>query len=313
MRTYSASLQAHLDTRATTLCFLLKITPRIETGVSAFGVTSLDQDILYDDGGGALNYSAIIGVNTTAFQAASDLSVDNTEAMILISTTLSKEDINAGVLDYASFHVYRICWDDTSKGHYLVQSGTTGQVRSTDNLSGVIELRGIAQQLKQNFSDLYSIGCRARFGSQVGEEQFPCTYDFSSLWSNKTVATVDADDPDMVFTINTAPTAAAGTFDAAIIEFLTGNNTGLTVETELVDGVNITLRFNSAYAIEVGDTLKIRPDCQKRYAEDCVGQFNNGLFFRGEPYIPITEDVTAHALGANVAGLGGQKVNHELP
>lgn len=304
MRTVPPSLQAHLDTRTTTCCFLLKITPQ---NGSSFGVTSLDVDITYDDGSGSLLYAAPIGLNTTAFQAASDLSVDNTEAELLISTTLTKEDINAGYLDYATFRVYRINWADTSQGHYLEQSGTIGVIRSETDLSGILELRGLAQQLKQNFSDMYSLGCRAIFGSQVGEEPFPCNYDAESLWQNATVATVDATDPDMVFTVSSMPTPSAGNYDLAVIQFLTGTNAGLMVETEEVSGTSVTLRFNAAYEIEVGDTLKIRPDCMKRYVEDCQDLYSNVLNFRGEYLIPLTEESTAQSVGANVPGIGAPR------
>ncbi len=98
-------------------------------------------------------------------------------------------------------------------------------------------------------------------------------------------------------------------FGTAIIIFQTGNNAGLTVETETVSGVDITLRFPSAYAIEVGDTLKIRPDCGKRFQEDCIDEYDNVVNFRGEPHIPLTEEAPAQFPGANVKGLGAKKTS----
>lgn len=305
MRTVGANLQTHLDTGQTTLCFLLKIVPQV---ASSFGVTSLDIPVIYDDGGGEITYSAAIGMNQSALETSADLSVNNSEAMLLITSAFTKEDIAAGILDFATFFIYRVNWSDLSQGHYLVQSGTTGIVRSNNELSGVLELRGLPQQLKQSYIGLYSITCRASFGSLEGDEPFPCLFDFDSLWSDKTIATVDGDEPDRVFTVNSEPTAngpnGALGFDTAIIEMLTGNNAGLTVETETVSDVDISLRFASAYAIEVGDTLRIRPDCQKRYELDCIADYDNGVNFRGEPWIPLTEEAPAQFPGAQVSGIG---------
>ena len=304
MKTVPAALQTHLDTQQTTLCFLLKIDPQ---NASAFGVTSLDVDVDYDDGGGEITYSSAIGMNASAVEAGAGLEVANSEAMLLITTDFTREDIAAGVLDYANFYVYRINWKDTSNGHYLVQSGRTGIVRSDDELSGVLELRGLSQQLKQNYIDLYSLTCRAIFGSAEEGAPFPCNFDITSLWQANTVLSVGSE-TDRIFTATITPAATgpngALPFDFAIIEFLTGNNAGLTVETETVVGDDITLRFNSAYDIEAGDTFRMRPDCAKRFAEDCVALYDNALNFRGEPWIPLTEESPSQYPGANIPGLG---------
>ena len=308
MKTVPSALQTHIDTGQTTLCFLLKIDPQ---NGSAFGVTSLDVDVDYDDGGGSLTYSASIGMNPASVETSSGLEVANSEAMLLITTDFTREEINAGVLDYADFYVYRLNWSSTSDGHYLVQSGRTGVVRSDDELSGVIELRGIPQQLKQNFIDLYSLSCRARFGSLEGEELFPCLFDTTSIWSNGEIDTVGSE-TDREFTALAEPTATgpngALPFDVAIIEFLTGDNAGLTVETETVVVKDITLRFQSPYDMQIGDTFRIRPDCTKRYSEDCIDLFDNGVNFKGEPLIPLTEESPAQYPGASIPGLGAPDI-----
>lgn len=307
MKTIPAALQAHRDLYQTTQCYLLKIAP--QQG-SAFGVTSLDQDVDYDDGGGSLTYQAAIGMNQSPIESSSELSVDNSEAMLLVGVDFSKADIAAGVLDFADFYLYRINWASPSDGHELKHQGTTGIIRSHDDLSGIIELRGLSQILKQNYIDSYSITCRAKFGSADGEEEFPCLFDTTSLWQTTTVDTVGAE-TDRIFTAvdtpaATGPNGALG-FEVALITFLTGANAGLTVETETVTGKDITLRFNAAYAIVAGDSFKIRPDCRKRYSEDCVDQYDNADHFRGEPWIPLTEESPAQFPGANIKGLGAPR------
>ena len=311
MKTVPAALQTHLDTLSTTLCFLLKIDPQ---NASAFGVTSLNVDVDYDDGGGSITYSAAIGMNQSAVESGAGLEVANSEAMLLITTDFTREDIAAGVLDFADFYVYRVNRNDLSNGHYLVQSGRTGIVRSDDVLSGVLELRGLQQQLKQNYIDQYSLTCRAVFGSAAEGAPFPCNFDADALFQANTVLSVGSEtDREFTATITPAATGPNGAlpFDFAIVEFLTGNNAGLTVETETVVGDDITLRFNAAYEIEVGDTFKMRPDCAKRFAEDCVALFDNALNFRGEPWIPLTEESPSQYPGANVGGLGAPGTSKE--
>lgn len=39
--------------------------------------------------------------------------------------------------------------------------------------------------------------------------------------------------------------------------------------------------------LTTGDTIYIYPGCAKRYLEDCIQKFNNGINFGGEPYIPV--------------------------
>ena len=307
MRTVGAGLQTHLETGATTVCFLLKITPIAGT---EFGVTSLDIDVDYDDGGGTLTYEAAKGLNQSAVKSSAGLEVANSEAMLLVGTNFTKAEINAGVLDYAAYVVYRINYKNQSDGRYLVTSGRTGIVRSNDDLSGVMELRGLSQQLKQNFVDLDSITCRARFGSQVGEEQFPCTFDAAALFQNDTVLSVGSE-ADREFTATVTPAAVgpngALPFTVAIVEFLTGNNAGLTVETESVVGDVVTLRFHTPYDMVIGDTYKIRPDCDKKYEDSCIALYDNNLFNRSEPWTPTTEEAPSATPGAKVPGHGSNR------
>lgn len=40
------------------------------------------------------------------------------------------------------------------------------------------------------------------------------------------------------------------------------------------------------YPIEVGDMLRVRVGCRKRFNEDCIAKFGNGKNFRGFPHVP---------------------------
>jgi uncharacterized phage protein (TIGR02218 family) len=236
------------------------------------------------------------------------MQVDNSEAVVLLANTgpVTPQMIEAGALDYATFVIYRVNWASlVTREHYIIQSGTTGAVKNRDGLSGVIELRGLPQKLKQTYNELYSITCRAVFGSQAGAEIYPCNFIADALWSSKSVATVDTVEPDRVFTSNTTATATgpngALTFEPGIIRWLTGANANAVSEVETLAGVAITLRFPTWYPIVAADTFKIRPDCGKRFAEDCIAKYANYLNFRGEPLIPLGDESSQSAPGATLA------------
>jgi len=304
MKNIPVNLQTSLTSHATTLCFLLLITPQ---HAPSFGLTSLDVDIDYDDGDGSVTYQAIPGANVSSVETSAGLDVENAEVMVLVDTDFTRQDVAAGILDYADFVLYRMDYLNPSDGHIIIETGRTGVVTSSDTLSGIIELRGISQQLKQNFIDLYSLSCRASFGSTSSDEMFPCNYDATVHWQTTTISAVGTE-ADRRFTSTDIPAATGPngilSFDVAIIEFLTGDNTGLTVETETVIDDEIELRFASAYPMQVGDSFKIRPDCAKRFRDDCVATYDNGSNFRGEPYIPLTEENPSQNPGAQIPGWG---------
>jgi uncharacterized phage protein (TIGR02218 family) len=308
-------LQTHLDGYGTTLAFLLKIKARNGTIIA---VTNHDRDIPFDDGGGEIIYSSTIGMDHSSLSASGHLDVDNTEATLLIvpSSGFTDQQINAGVLDFAKFNVYRINWADKTAGHYNLLSGTTGAVRSLDGLAGVVELRGLSQSLKQSFIELYSITCRAQFGSQDGQ-RFPCRFDAASLWDSDTVASVDAEEPDRIFTATTTPSATgpggALPFVPGLVTFTSGDNAGLTTEIEEVLGDEIKLTYQTPYDIQATDGFDIRPDCGKRFDEDCIALYDNALNFRGEPRITAGDEASQVMPGATVAAWVTQPAPEPTP
>lgn len=289
------ALQAHFDLFGTSTCRLLKIIAR---DGSVLGLTSLDVDVWYDDGAGLVVYKAPIGFGDVALDKSANLEVDNTEAKVLLADAgpFTSQAIAAGVLDYGNYYVYRVNWDGlVATEHEQVHSGTIGIIKNVDGVSGVIELRGLPQTLKQNYIELYSLTCRAKFGSGGGGTcvaRGQCGFDAESLWQEHTVASV-GEEIDRILTLDSPPSVSGPggdlPFVPGLLQWLTGDNAGLTSEIEGVDGAEITLRFGTNYTIEAGDTCKLRPDCDKTW-ETCRDLFENQLNFRGEPFIPVSDE-----------------------
>lgn len=312
-RTIPIYIEQHLASGATTMCGLLKITP-VQPGYEPFGVTTLDIDVLYDDGTGPLLYSAAIGSEPSTLTAASDLSVaggESKQLMPVFDTPISEAALMAGACDYAEFIAYEINYNDLTPGrHIIVQSGTMGQTVITDSgLSFTSELRGLTQALKQTITEKWSLNCRAIFGSTVvsAQSRYPCNFAIDTLWQNGTVQVVGEDFTGSFSTHGLTPTYGGA---PGLVNWLTGANAGRSDETEEFNEVGvpgdpdaasqtISLTFGASYPIAIGDTFRYRDDCPKT-PEGCQAR-DNWPNYRGEPSIPVS-DQAAIAVG-NQSGI----------
>lgn len=291
-RAVPAALQTHLDGAATTTCRLLRITSKTDV---VFGLCSLDIDVAYNDGDGSVDYIATNGFDPSAFMSDLGMSVDNAEGMALISDEVpgvTQAMIDAGDFDDASWVCYLVNFKDLTAGrHIILGSGDLGEVRTRHGMMWIPELLDLIVRLKQPIGEVTSRRCRATFGVPATEEnrQRGCGVDADSMWVSGEVQSVGAE-TNRIFTGDVVATPHS--FPGRV-RFTTGNNAGRMYGTEAVAGMVITLSETTAYPIEAGDEYEIRPDCGKRYIEDCIGVWTNGPNFKGEPYIPDGSEVAA--------------------
>lgn len=292
---------------ATTLCFLQKIGPS-RSGLY-FCLTSLDRDVDYDDGTGLRTYYAGSGMDPSQMQAAYDLSVDNSETQALIypQQGLTEEMVASGELDAAPFVIYKINYLAPAHGHEVMSSGVIGEVRCKSGLV-TFENRAYSQIMKQNsVVEVDSITCRAKFGSQPGEQRFPCMYDLTAEWVDFTVTAVGAEN---VRDFSTDLTQEDDYFAPGLAEWTTGDNVGMQLEVgaykapvggALPKDATVSLRFTARKPIQIDDTGRIRRDCSKNFkGHNSCETFNNKLWFRGEPYIPVSDETAVTIPGASV-------------
>lgn len=317
-RTISAELQEHLDSGATTLTMLIKITPR-NPEYPAFGIAMLDRDVIYDDGDGEILYAARIGMDPSAMVQSAGTDIGNAQLKHLtapqFSAEVSEELIRAGVYDYAWYAAMIVNYEDLTMGHIEAPAGfgQVGQL-TIDNrgLSFQMELTDLTKLLKQTITEVDSITCRATFGSQpigtgggVVEERFPCGKDLAPLWSaTKTVTSVSLE-PTITFTAS-ALGAASGHYVPGMVRWITGRNAGRQqgVEDQTAGG-QITLNTATMFPVEVGDTFQIREDCTRWKDGDrgCKYHFGEPEWknhYRGEPFIPIADGDAISTPGATV-------------
>lgn len=325
MKSIPAPLQAHKDLSSTTLCRLLKFSLRDGT---IFGITSLNEDVEYDDApldsassAGPVVYQAACGYEPSPIDASSDLAVDNSEARGLIPQfdmgVITPAMISSGRFDYAEWIEYQVNYRDLSMGHEILGSGRTGRIRRKQDLEYQIEKRSLSQELKQTIVELDSITCRAKFGSQplgtgggVVEQLFPCGKPLT--WYYGTVESVGAES-DRTFTDSSLEessgspaTLGADFFVPGVVLFQTGDNAGREYEIEaFTAGGQVTLAFPTEYPVQENDEYLIRQDCSQKARDaehGCLYHWGTEwvLHFRGEPDIPVADE---GLLGIPGAGL----------
>lgn len=305
MKQIPIALQAHYDGPSTTTCLLLRI---LTKSGDLLGFTNLDVDVTYnpatvdphstgDDWGSAV-HRADNGFTPERLQATADMSVDNTDLQGWVSVSgITENQIRAGLFDYAQVRAYRVNYMDLTQGHELVMSGTCGE--TVFSRSGwKTEFRSLIQQLKQPMAQLYSLTCTAQFGdARCGK---------ALVWAGPyTVTSVDGLEPDRIFTA-TAMAEADGFYEPGVVEWVTGDNAGAQMEVDENTSDEVTLSLPMPSVVTVGDTFRIRQDCNKRDRErngvsgDCKDKHNNLVNFRGQPDIPIADGGTLMVPGAHI-------------
>lgn len=316
--------QLALASTMTRTCLIMRVDP-VRPGYASYGVTSLDRNIVYDDGRGELLYSAAIGMQPFTLEQSLDLTVDNSEVESLLpefDVPISEDDIRAGAYDYASYHLMLLVdYDDLSMGHVSLQDGNIGEIKVKDGLSFVPELRGLSQELKQTICARDSLTCRATFGSQpkgtgggVVEEREYCGIDLAPLWREGVVTAVGVE-AGYSFTDTDLPFGSDGPEDdvyaLGVVRWLTGANAGREQEIEGNTTTVVNLAFVTDFPIQVGDEYEIREGCNKHARDEVHGckrwwgtQWTQ--HFRGEPDIPVGDAVKNAVPGATVGpGNGG--------
>lgn len=284
IRGASSALLDHIAGPSTTTCKLLKIRTA-GSPQEVFGCANLDVPVPYDDGSGdgEVNYLASQAFAISELAAAAGSQVDNAEGQVLIppSGGITLDMINAGVLDDAQWWLYLVNYKDLTMGHMELGSGDIGEIRQRYGKLFFVELLSLDIRLKQPIGSVWSRRGRCVFGS-AADSQTGCGVDISALWVTGTVQSVGAED-NRIFTGDAVATPYSY---PGVVEWLTGDNAGKSYGTEAEAALTITLAEITAYPIQAGDTYRVRPDCFKRYLEDCIGVWNNGPNFKGEPHIP---------------------------
>lgn len=276
MHTIGAALEAHLQGEVTTVCTLWKVT-RVDGDV--FGFTDHDKNLSVS----SVTYAAATGYTRSAVRASLDLAADGVEVQgLLDSSSLTADDIRAGIWDYATVEIMLVNWADVSMGTLTLGKGRIGQVRD-GRQTFVAELMGLSKHLQQPIGRLYMPGCDADLGDSrcgvalAGSPGFTVAGTITGVTSKRVFA-------------DTARAEADGYFDGGKITFTSGNNSGLSMEVKTflqgspAAGV-ISLQLPMPFTVQAGDAYSMHAGCDKTFST-CGTKFANAVNFQGFPHVP---------------------------
>ena len=279
MKDTSAAVIEHLSRSATTLCMCVKVT---RTDSEVFGFTDHDRSLIVD----GVTFTATRGITLSAITTSSGMDVDNVDVDGYLGD-VTEDDVRASLWDGAAVNVFEVDWTGGTVGLNRLKRGIIGEITIEDNKLR-IEIRGLSQKLQAPIGETCSRFCKADlFDTRCKVVDTEGEWKFSA-------SVVTAFDPQRTITFG-ALTQAADFFTNGKLECTTGDNDGFTREIKLhttgsPSGAIIEIFEAFPYDIEAGDEFTVWAGCQKRYEEDCIDKFDNGINFRGFPWLPGPDD-----------------------
>ncbi|MBY6065786.1 DUF2163 domain-containing protein [Leisingera aquaemixtae] len=286
------NLRAHLQSGITTVCRAWALTRR---DGAVLGFTDHDCVLSFD----GITFQPGSGLTARAVQQATGLSVDNTEALgVLSDAAVREEDIEAGRFDGAEVRCWLVNWRDVSM-RWLQFRGSIGEIRRAGGAFEA-ELRGLTEALNQPLGRVYQKPCTAVLGDAA------CRFDLETpgyaaeLEAAEVVRSQD-------FRWDALPGFEPGWFDDGRLTVLSGAAEGLwaAVKADQADaaGRRVSLWEPIRARVAPGDLVRLEAGCDKRL-ESCRLKFNNILNFQGFPDIPGEDWVMAvpRRSGSNTGG-----------
>jgi uncharacterized phage protein (TIGR02218 family) len=282
MRAIDPELQARLDGGATRLCRCWLVSRR---DGGEMGFTEHDQDLAF----GGVVYRASSGMDATALQSATGLSVDNAQAVgAPTSAAISEEDIRAGRYDGAEIRQWLVDWERPEL-RVLMFRGSLGEIRRADGAFEV-ELRGLAEALNAPVGRSVLRTCDRALGDAK------CGFDVGRPGFSGEGVVVSGAGASLV--ASGLGGFAAGWFAQGTLVWLSGGNAGdrAAVKADRAGEAGaraLTLWQEPGRRLAAGDRFRVVAGCDKR-AETCRAKFDNLINFRGFPHIPGDDWVTAY-------------------
>ena len=269
-RTVSANLKTHLAASVTTVSYLWKITRKDNT---VFRFTDADKNIEYD----SETYQSINSGSLSAIAQSANLAPDNFDyTVILNSSAIDKDDIIAGLFDYADVEIYLINRESPADGVITLIRGKFGQVKIIEDDKAFVEFRSLAQLLSQGIGRTYTHECDADLGDSrcgVTLASYTVTGTLTGVTDNQEFA-------------DSSRSEADDYFNYGVLTWTGGNNNGLSMEVK--DFISSTGAFKLVspmpFAVQVGDTYSVYKGCSK--TKTACKSFGNILNFRGFGEVP---------------------------
>ncbi|UWQ81132.1 DUF2163 domain-containing protein [Leisingera sp. S132] len=292
MTSLSSALHDHLQSGITTVCRAWALARR---DGAVLGFTDHDCVLSFD----GITFQPGSGLTARAVSQATGLSVDNTEALgVLSDAAVREEDIEAGRFDGAEVRCWLVNWQDVSM-RWLQFRGSIGEIRRAGGAFEA-ELRGLTEALNQPLGRIYQKPCTAVLGDGV------CRFDLNTPGYTAEIATETVSRSEE-FRWGALPGFEPSWFEDGRLTVLSGAAEGLWAAIKAdrsdAEGRRITLWEPVRAVVQPGDMVRLQAGCDKRM-ETCRLKFNNLLNFQGFPDIPGEDWVMAvpRQSGTNTGG-----------
>ena len=269
------ALYDHLATGLTHVCQCWAIKRR--DGI-VLGFTDHDRSLSF----GGIAFVADSGMTARALSATTGLSVNNTEAVgVLTADAVTEADIAAGRYDQADVTVWQVCWDDVSARQVRFR-GTMGEI-TRNGASFQVDLRGLSEALNQPQGRSYLKTCSAVLGDTA------CSINTKTEAAYVAEVEIDRETDGQTFDVATLVPFNAEWFKNGFLEVISGAAKGLsaTIKEDQLVGTRRSLLLWQPLGlpIGIGDQLRLVAGCDKR-AATCREKFANLANFQGFPHIP---------------------------
>lgn len=282
MAVLDSDFEAHLASGLTTICRCWAITRRDGT---VHGFTDHDCELSFD----GMTFKADTGLSAMALQQSTGLSVDNTEAVgVLSDVSVRNEDIEAGRFDGAEVLAWLVDWANVAS-RWLQFRGSIGELRRTGGAFQA-ELRGLTEVLNRPLGRVFQKPCTAVLGDAA------CRFDMNSVGYTETRA-VEIERGEQFFEWADFAGFEAGWFARGRMMVLDGAASGLlgSIKKDQLlpgGGRRIELWHPLRANIEPGDMIRLEAGCDKRF-DTCKLKFANLINYQGFPDIPGEDWVMA--------------------
>lgn len=283
MRQVPEELQRRLDSGATTLCrcWLIERSDGMK-----LGFTDHDMALSMDD----IVFAADAGMDASALQTSTGLSVDNAQAVgALRADAISEADVDAGKYDRARVTHWLVDWTRPDL-RVLLFRGRLGEIRRKDNAFEA-ELRGLAEDLNIAVGRSILRTCDRVLGDAK------CGFDLDTPgFSFDSRVAAGSSGTEIVCDISEGP--ERGWFTNGVLTWTSGANAPekVAVRSDRIgaDGKrSLVLWQEPKSATRVGDRFRVSAGCDKTLTA-CRDRFSNLLNFRGFPHIPGEDWVTSY-------------------
>lgn len=160
MKNISPALATHLKQQVTTLCTCIVIRRR---DTKSFHFTDHDIPLFYAN----QIYTPQDSFARFSISSSIDLDVDILEIKGMInSSTIARDDIAAGLFDWAQINVFVINYMAPEMGRVMLRSGHLGEFTMDEDGTFRSEIRGVSQVYASKIGSIYQAECRADLGDR---------------------------------------------------------------------------------------------------------------------------------------------------